>query len=112
MGEQVSHIGVAGSATTVASAPARAGRTTGQVVNKVWGSTGGTVLGGAIATLLVWWLDVNHILTAGDLPEAVKAAIGTVVTTVFAFLGGYFTRPGSDEAVTRDSTGSPASGKP
>jgi len=62
--------------------------------------------------LLVWWLDANHLLAAGDLPETIKGAITTLVTTGFSFLGGYYTRPGSDEVVIQDAAGIPASGRP
>jgi hypothetical protein len=112
MSGQVTPAGGIDAARTVAPAPAEGGRTTRQVVNKVWGATGGTAVGGAVATLVVWWLDANHVLTAGDLPETIKGAVATLVTTAFSFLGGYYTRPGSDEIVTRDAGGSPASGRP
>jgi hypothetical protein len=58
-------------------------------VPKVQGSSMGTVVGGALATLLVGILTRNGV----TLSEVETGAVMTLVMTLFTFLGGYLTPP-------------------
>jgi hypothetical protein len=82
------------------------------VVNKVWAATGGSAIGGAVATLVVWYLDTNRILSADALPTTVTSAISTLISTLAAFGSGYYVRPGANVVAVLDASGRPASGTP
>ena len=79
------------------------------VVNKVWAATGGSAIGGAVATLVVWYLDTNRILTLDALPTTVTSAISTLISTLAAFGSGYYVRPGANEVAVLDTSGRPVS---
>jgi hypothetical protein len=79
------------------------------VVNKVWAATGGSAIGRAVATLVVWYLDSNHILSPDALPTTVTSAISTLISTLAAIGSGYYVRPGREEVAVMDGSGRPVS---
>jgi hypothetical protein len=73
--------------------------------NKTVAATAGSVFGAAVAVILLYF-------TGNDgLPEHVKAAIITVVTAIITGASGYFTPPGSHEAVVTMANGATRAGK-
>jgi len=63
---------------------------------KAVAATSGSVLGAAVATLVLYALDPGG--TA--LPPQIRAAVTTLVTAVVTMAAAYFVPAGSDEAVT------------
>jgi hypothetical protein len=70
--------------------------------NKVWAATGGSAFGGAVGTVLNWYLDTNHVLSPSPIPEPVQGAITTIVATALAFGFGWIVRPGQTEEILPD----------
>ena len=70
---------------------------------KVVGATTGSAIGGALSVIVLWILDSGMQQLSINAPTEVKDSFTVVFTTVFTFLGGYYTRPGSDEAVTMEN---------
>lgn len=56
---------------------------------KVVSATVGAGVGSALATIIVWVVNVS---TGVDVPEAVELASGVVLTAGLAFVGGYWKR--------------------
>lgn len=56
---------------------------------KVVAATIGGGVGTAVGEILVWIIEASAGI---DIPEGVQLAIGVVLTTVLAFVGGYFKR--------------------
>lgn len=54
---------------------------------KVVGAVGGVTLGGAIATLVVWIIGLNHIVV----PPEVAVAMAAIFSAILAAVGGYAT---------------------
>jgi len=69
--------------------------------NKAVAATGGSAVGAAVSTILLYLLDPD-----GHLPQEVKVAITTLVTAVVTLAAAYFTPPGASEAVIRAPDGS------
>lgn len=57
-------------------------------MNKAFGSAGGAGIGGALATVVCWILDSAYHVTP---PPEVALALGTIFTTITAFVGAYLT---------------------
>jgi hypothetical protein len=57
-------------------------------MNKAFGSAGGVGLGGALATVVCWFLDVRYQITP---PPEVALALGTIFSMVTGFAGAYVT---------------------
>ncbi|KAB0677580.1 hypothetical protein [Aureimonas leprariae] len=68
--------------------------------NKAIAATGGSAVGAAIATVILYLLDPNN-----QLPGAVTTAITTLVTAVVTLAAAYFTPPGSNEAIIMTQDG-------
>jgi hypothetical protein len=62
--------------------------------NKAVAATGGSAIGAAVATILLYLFDPHQSLPAG-----VSTAVTTLVTAVVTLAAAYFTPPGSNEAV-------------
>lgn len=56
---------------------------------KVWSATVGAGVGSALATIIVW---VVNVATGVDVPETVELASGVVLTAGLAFVGGHWKR--------------------
>ena len=75
-------------------------------VPKVQGASVGTIIGGALAILLIGILKRNDV----ELSEIEAGAVQTIITTIFTFIGGYLTPPqgfGSDTTGSGDDQGFP-----
>lgn len=68
--------------------------------NKAVAATGGSAIGAAISTLVIFTLDPNH-----QLPGEVTTAVTTLVTASVTLAAAYFTPPGANEAVAMTSDG-------
>src|SRR4051794_26670979 len=86
------------------SPPAQA-QITSQPTNKVLGAAGGSAVGTAIASLIVWGLDNYHLLSAQPLPDKVQTSITVIVTAVITFAGGYYVRPNPTQTTLKGSDG-------
>lgn len=62
--------------------------------NKAVAATGGSAVGAAISTLLVYGIELNHAL-----PDTVSGAITTLVTAAVTLAAAYFTPPGTNETI-------------
>jgi len=71
--------------------------------NKTLAATGGSAVGGAIATIVIYLIEQH----SSKLPEPVAGAITVLIASAVTFLAGYLTPPGTSEGVVRD----PESGK-
>ena len=69
--------------------------------NKAVAATGGSAVGAAISTIVLYLLDPN-----GHLPQEVKVAITTLVTAIVTLAAAYYTPPGASEAVMQMPDGS------
>jgi hypothetical protein len=69
--------------------------------NKTFAATGGSVVGSAIATIVLYVLQ-SYMTT--PLPQTVEGAITIVVTALFTFAAGWFTPHGAKEAIMQSST--------
>lgn len=81
----------AGATMTPSSAP----------TNKAVAATGGSAFGAAVATILIYLLQLASITP----PDAVKAAITTIITALVTLGAAYYTPPGVSEAVVRTPDG-------
>lgn len=66
---------------------------TPQPARKVIGST----LAGALTTLVVWFIDGSGIM-----PDPIPAPVATALTTILAFLVGYYLPPSATDQVLPD----------
>lgn len=55
--------------------------------NKVWAATGGSVVGVAASTIIVWIVEASAKI---DIPESVELAVPVVITAGLTFLAGYY----------------------
>ena len=62
--------------------------------NKAVAATGGSAMGAAISTLLLYGIELNP-----PLPDTVSGAISTLVTAAVTLAAAYFTPPGTNETV-------------
>lgn len=69
--------------------------------NKAVAATGGSAIGAAVSTIVLYLLDPN-----GHLPQEVKVAITTLVTAIITLAAAYYTPPGASEAVVQAPDGS------
>lgn len=67
---------------------------------KTVAATGGSAVGAALSTVLLYWYDPTN-----QVPEGVRTAITVLVSAGVTFLAGYFTPPSSREAVVKDASG-------
>jgi multisubunit Na+/H+ antiporter MnhB subunit len=74
--------------------------------NKTLAATGGSVVGSAIATIVLYMVEQHW----GKLPEAVSGAVTVLVTAIVTFIAGYFTPHGANEVVLQVA-GNLASGR-
>lgn len=54
---------------------------------KVVGATGGGLIGGSVATLIIWILGLNHVTVTPEAASAMTVLAGALLT----FVGGYLT---------------------
>lgn len=69
--------------------------------NKTLAATGGSVVGSAISTIVIYLIERKW----GKLPEPVSGAIGILITAVVTFVAGYFTPHGANEAIIKNAAG-------
>ena len=67
---------------------------------KTLAATGGSAVGSALATILLYWLDPSS-----QLPPEVRTAVTVLISAAFTFLAGYITPPSSKEAVVKSASG-------
>lgn len=68
--------------------------------NKAVAATGGSAIGAAISTIVLFALDPRH-----GLPGEVTTAVTTLVTASVTLAAAYFTPPGANEAVAMTPDG-------
>jgi hypothetical protein len=68
--------------------------------NKAVAATGGSAIGAAIATLIVYWIDPTNTL-----PGTISGAITTLVTATVTLVAAWVTPPGANEAVVNTADG-------
>jgi hypothetical protein len=68
--------------------------------NKTLAATGGSAVGAALATILLYLIDPES-----KLPQPVQVAVTTLMTAAITFIAGYFTPPGAREAVVQTADG-------
>ena len=68
--------------------------------NKTVAATGGSVVGGALATIVLYLVDPQNTI-----PQPVQGAITTLAVAIVTFIAGYLTPPGSSEGVIRTVEG-------
>jgi hypothetical protein len=68
---------------------------------KTIAATGGTVVGGAIATIILYLIEKYW----GKLPDTVSEAVTVLVSAVFTFSASYFTPHGAMEGIVKDASG-------
>ncbi len=80
---------------------------TGQIVsslaptNKAVAATGGSAFGAALATILIYLMQLASFIP----PDSVKAAISTILTALVTLAAAYFTPPGASEIVVMTEDG-------
>jgi hypothetical protein len=74
--------------------------------NKTVAATGGSAVGAAVATILLYLIDPKS-----ELPQAVQVAVTTLMTAIVTFIAGYWTPPGATEGVIRTAEGQVVMGR-
>lgn len=69
--------------------------------NKAVAATGGSAFGAALATIVIYFLELASIVP----PDSVKAAISTILTALVTLGAAYFTPPGAGEVVVMTEDG-------
>ena len=67
--------------------------------NKTLAATGGSIVGAAISTIVIYLIDPT-----GKLPPSVSGAITVLVTAIVTFIAGYFTPHGANEGVVNGAS--------
>ena len=68
--------------------------------NKTLAATGGSAVGAAMATIILYFIDPNS-----QIPQPVQVAVTTLLTAVVTFIAGYMAPPGATEGVIRTAEG-------
>ncbi len=85
------------SATPAMPAPANP-QQTNVPTNKTLAATGGSVVGAALATIIIYVIEPH----SGKLPEAVSGAITVLMSATVTFIAGWLTPHGANEVILKD----------
>ena len=75
--------------------------------NKTLAATGGSVVGGALATIIIYFIEQH----SGKLPDPVASAITVLMSAVVTFMAGWLTPHGANEVIMKDASGKSVSGR-
>lgn len=75
--------------------------------NKTFAAAGGSALGAAIATILLYLIEQYW----GKLPETVSGAATILISVTVTFIAGFFVPHGANEGIMKDENGNVVSAR-